>query len=141
MLKGINPLFGPDLLHALASMGHGDELVIADRNFPSNRVGQRVVELRGHDATTVATALMEILPLDFALDSPVLRMATAEGPEDVPPVHAEIISAVTPHLNEGQTVGALERFAFYERAEKAFVVIVTGETRAYGDFIISKGVL
>lgn len=141
MLKGINPLIGPDLLHALAAMGHGDELVIADRNFPSHRIGQRVVELRGHDAAVVARALMELLPLDRAVEQPVLRMATSEGDDDIPPVHAEVIAAVGPHLAEGQRVGAVERFAFYERAAEAYLVVVTGEGRPYGDFILCKGVL
>lgn len=139
MLKGINPLIGPDLLRALAAMGHGDELVIADRNFPSHRVGTRVVELRGHDAPTVAAAILELLPLDRAVEQPVLRMATADG--DTPPVHAEVIAVAAPELADGQSVGEVERFAFYERAAGAYLVVVTGEARPYGDFILCKGVL
>ena len=139
MLKGINPLIGPDLLQALAARGHGDELVIADRNFPSHRIGARVVELRGHDAPTVAAAILELLPLDRVVEQPVLRMATADG--DTPPVHAEVIAVASAELAEGQSVGEVERFAFYERAASAYVVVVTGESRPYGDFIVCKGVI
>ncbi len=139
MLKGINPLIGPNLLQALAAMGHGDELVIADRNFPSFRIGQRVVELRGHNAASVAAAILELLPLDRSVAQPVLCMAAAEG--GTPPVHAEIANIVALSLGEGQTVGEVERFDFYERAASAYIVVVTGEDRPYGDFILCKGVL
>ena len=140
MLKNIHPLIGPDLLHALASMGHGDEIVIADRNFPSHRVGQRVVELRGHDAPTVVSAISSLLPLD-SITEPALRMATAAGPDDIPGVHADVIAVLEPLLGKGQVVGGLERFDFYRRAAGAYVVVVTGEHRPYGDFILVKGVL
>ena len=122
-------------------MGHGDELVIADRNFPSYRVGQRVVDARGYDAPQMIAAVCSLLPLDVAVDQPALRMATTEGPDDVPPVHAEAITAVTPHLAQGQSVGTIERFSFYDRATEAFAVVVTGEQRPFGDFVLVKGVL
>lgn len=141
MLKNINPLIGPELLQILASMGHGDQVVIADRNFPSHRIGRRVVELRGHDAVTVVDAVCSLLPLDVTVAEPVLRMATASGPGDVNDVHADVIAAVTPHLAPGQAVGAVERFEFYARAGDAHAVVVTGEQRPYGDFILTKGVL
>lgn len=140
MLKNIHPLLGPELLHVLASMGHGDELVIADRNFPSYKVGKRVIELRGHDAPSVAEAICTLMPLDVSVSQPAHRMATDKGESDIPPVHAGVIAAVTPNLANGQSVGAIERFAFYERAADAFAVIVTGETRPYGDFILCMGV-
>lgn len=141
MLKGINPLLGPDLLSILASMGHGDELVIADRNFPSHRVGRRVVELRGVDAPAAIEAVCSVLPLDGTVAEPVLRMATASGPTDVPAVHADVIALTKDLLDEHQGVGAVERFEFYERAAKAFAVLVTGESRPYGDFILVTGVV
>jgi L-fucose mutarotase len=141
MLKNINPLIGPDLLRALAAMGHGDEVVIADRNFPSYRVGSRVVELRGHPAALVVEAVCSLLPLDSSVKEPVLRMSTAAGPDDIPDVHAEVIACVEPHLAQGQVVGSLDRFAFYDRAEGAYLVVVTGESRPYGDFVLVKGVL
>lgn len=140
MLKNVHPLLGPDLLNILGSMGHGDELVIADRNFPSYRVGQRVVELRGHDAPTVTEAICSVMPLDLSVTQPAYRMATDKGESDIPPVHAGVIATITPNLAEGQTVGAIGRFDFYDRAAKAFAVVVTGESRPYGDFILCMGV-
>ncbi len=139
MLKGIDPLVGPDLLQALAAMGHGDQIVIADRNFPSHRIGQRVVELRGHDAPTVVAAICELLPLDLTVKQPVLRMKTSAG--DLPEVHVEVMDVVAPILCEDQSVGEVERFDFYDRAEEAYLVVVTGESRPYGDFILTKGVI
>lgn len=141
MLRNIDPAISPELLYVLAQMGHGDELVIADRNFPSYRVGQRVVDARGYNAPQMIAAVCSLLPLDVTVDEPVWRMATAEGPDDVPPVHAEVISAVEPYLATGQQVGAIERFAFYDRAASAFAVVVTGEQRPFGDFVLTKGVL
>jgi len=141
MLKNINPLLGPDLLHALAAMGHGDEIVIADRNFPSHRVGHRVIELRGHDAPTVIDAICSVLPLDVTIEQPVLRMAITADPDGVNEVHADVARCVQPQLAEGQSVGSVERFAFYDRARDAYAVVVTGEERPYGDFILTKGVL
>lgn len=140
-MRGIDPLIGPELLAVLASMGHGDELVIADRNFPSRRVGARVVELRGADAPTAIEAICQLLPLDVTVDCPVARMETAGGPADIPDVHREVIDAVEPHLLPSQAVASVERFAFYDRAAQAFAVVVTGESRPYGDFILTKGVL
>lgn len=141
MLRGVDPAISPDLLHILAQMGHGDELVIADRNFPSYRVGQRVLDARGYDAPQMVAAVCSLLPLDVAVDQPVLRMATTEGPDDIPPVHADGIAAVQGHLAPEQSVGTIERFSFYDRAAEAFAVVVTGEQRPFGDFVLVKGVL
>lgn len=141
MLRGVDPAISPELLYVLAQMGHGDELVIADRNFPSYRVGRRVVDARGYDAPQMIAAVCSLLPLDVAVDQPALRMATSEGHDDVPTVHAEAINAVTPHLAQGQSVGTIERFSFYDRAADAFAVVVTGEQRPFGDFVLVKGVL
>lgn len=139
MLKGINPLLGPDLLQALAAMGHGDQIVIADRNFPSHRIGERVVDLRGHDAPTVVAAICELLPLDLSTGQPVLRMKTADG--GFPEVHAQVADVVGPLLDESQSIGEIERFAFYDQAKRAYLVVATGESRPYGDFILTKGVI
>ena len=141
MLKTIDPILGPDLLWLLAAMGHGDEIVVADRNFPSRRLARRLVELFGVDAATATAAICSVLPLDVTVQEPVLRMATDAGPEDVPEVHADVIAVVHGHLEDGQRVGTLERFAFYDHAAQAFAVVTTGERRAYGDFILRKGVL
>ena len=120
MLKGIDPLLNADLLYALAAMGHGDELVIADSNFPATSVaeGSILVRLEGTDAPQAARAILSVFPLDSFVDAPLHRM---EG-GDV-------------------TMAGIERFAFYDRSRQAFAVVQTGEARPYGCFVLTKGVI
>lgn len=140
MLKGIDPLLGPDVLAALASMGHGDELVIADANFPAASVAAGTVLGRALrldcDAPRALRAVLSLLPVDEYEADPVLTMQVVDAPDDVPPVVAEARPLFGEH-----GAASLERFAFYARAKAAFVVIRTAETRPYGNFIIRKGVV
>lgn len=140
MLKGIDPLIGPDLLRVLARMGHGDEIVIADANFPSASIARSTVEgveLRMDcDAIRALEAVLSLLPLDRHQPGPVVTMQIVGDPDAVPPVVGEA------GLLLGDTeIVSLERFAFYERARRAFAVLRTAETRAYGNFILRKGVI
>ncbi len=139
MLKGIDPLIGPDLLRALAAMGHGDEIVIADANFPATTVARETVlgaVLRiDCDAPRAVRAVLSLLPLDGHEPDPVLTMEVGGRPEEVP----EAVREALPLL--GVAPVALERFAFYARAKRAFVVLRTAETRPYGNFILRKGVV
>ena len=142
MLKGINPLIGPDLLAVLARMGHGDELVIADANFPAASVARST--FAGHefridrDAVEVLSAVLSLLPIDDFQPDPVMFMQVVGDPQAVPPV----VQAAMPILAEqGLQPTGLERFAFYARAKSAFAVIRTTEGRAYGNFILRKGVI
>jgi L-fucose mutarotase len=136
MLVGIHPLLTPDLLHALASMGHGDELVIADANFPAASIARRLVALPGTDAPSALGAILTLFPLDAASPA-VFTMQVAGRPNEIPPPVAEFQRM----LGAGTTIGTLERFAFYERARSAFAVVRTGELRPYGNAILVKGVV
>jgi L-fucose mutarotase len=140
MLRGIHPLLGPDLLYALRSLGHGDELVIADSNFPAHSLGKQVVRLDGIDAVSVADAILTHLPLDTYAEAAAFRMAVVDDPKAVPPI-CEIFADLVQRLSGPFAVVPLERFAFYERARQAAFIVATGERRLYGNLILKAGVL
>jgi L-fucose mutarotase len=143
MLKNIPPLLTPDALHALASMGHGDEVAIVDANFPATRVAAtraaRLVHLPGADSPAALRAVLALLPLDdFGREAAWTMQAVGDAAEVPPPV-AEF-RAVLRQAGEAEPV-PLERFAFYERAAAAFAILQTGERRRYGNLILRKGVV
>lgn len=139
MLKGIDPLLGPELLAILRAMGHGDEIVVADANFPSAHLAQKLVRADGIDALRMLGAILSVMPLDdFA--SAVFRMAVVGKPKEVPPIAHEF-EKVLRKVGEKRPIEALERHAFYDRARGAFAVVATGETRLYGNLILKKGVI
>ncbi|MCY3748849.1 MAG: ribose ABC transporter [Chloroflexi bacterium] len=141
MLKGIDPLLGPDLLRILAAMGHGDELVIVDANFPAEANARRLVRLDDVRATRAAEAILSLLPLDEYVDEPAAVMAVVGDPDAEPEIWAEF--RVIAETAQGGPVAfeCVERFAFYERARHAFAIVATGERRLYGNLILTKGVL
>lgn len=141
MLKGIDPLLHADLLHILAAMGHGDELVVVDSNFPAVTVGRRVARLDGVGLPRAAEAILSVFPLDQAVEFPILRMEVAGEPETVTKVQQEFHSVAEAAEGRAVPLGSIERFAFYERAKRAFAVVATSEARTYGCFILSKGVI
>ena len=134
MLKGIDPLLGPDLLRVLRAMGHGDEIVIADANFPASSTHGCVIRADGIDAVRMVEAIVSVMPLDDFVPAAAFRMAVVDKPDEIPPIAAHFQTRVG-------NIEALERFAFYERAKKAFAVVATGETRLYGNLILKKGVI
>jgi L-fucose mutarotase len=140
MLRGIHPLLGPDLLHALRSLGHGDEVVIADANFPSHSLGPRVIRLDGVDAVATADAILTHLPLDTFVEAAAFRMEVVGDPGAVPPI-CQAFADLVKSLAGPFEVVPLERFAFYERARGAAFIIATGERRLYGNLILKTGVL
>ncbi len=140
MLYGIDPIVGPDLLYALRAMGHGDEIAIVDANYPAVSKAQRLVRLDGLDAVRVLDAVLSLTPLDSFVDCAAFRMAVVDDPKAVPEVCREFAKVVRRRA-PGHKIGALERFAFYERAEAAFVTVATGERRLYGNIILKKGVI
>ncbi|WP_207483919.1 RbsD/FucU family protein [Arenibaculum pallidiluteum] len=140
MLRGVHPLLGPDLLHALRSMGHGDEIVIADGNFPAAFLGPRVVRADGLTATAVAEAILTHMPLDTFAPEAALRMEVVGDPGSVPEV-CRAFETLIARLAGPFPLAALERFAFYERARRAAVIVATGEPRIYANLILKKGVL
>lgn len=142
MLKNIDPLVGPDLLRVLARMGHGDEIVLADANFPSASVARHTVEGRElrleASAYRALQAVLSLLPLDAHQPDPVLTMQVVG---DAPAVPSAVAEAEPLFAAEDVRSISLERFAFYERAKGAFAVVRTVETRPYGNFILRKGVI
>ncbi|MBL4575990.1 MAG: L-fucose mutarotase [Opitutaceae bacterium] len=141
MLKTINSLLGPDILHFLASMGHGDELVIADANFPSASLGNRLVRLDGVGTPQALAAVLTLFPLDQYVDHPAAVMAVVDNAEALPDIYDDFTDAITVAEGQSADLDRVERFDFYERAGKAFGIIATGERRLYGNIIIRKGVV
>jgi L-fucose mutarotase len=140
MLKGIHPLLGPDLLHALRTMGHGDDIVIADANFPAGFLGPKVIRADGVDALLMTEAVLTHMPLDTFVPEAAWRMQVVGDPAAVPPVCVEFQNIVR-RLAGDFPVHAVERFAFYEMAKKAACIVATTEFRLYGNIILKKGVV
>ena len=141
MLKGIDPVLTPELLLVLASMGHGDELVLVDRNFPAVSVGRRVVRLDGCDLPRAARAILTLFPVDTFIPEPVAAMAMVDTPDVVPEVQQEVFALVDAAEGRSVAVERVERFAFYARAREAFAVVTTSEDRPYGCVLLTKGVI
>jgi L-fucose mutarotase len=140
MLKGIDPAIGPDLLALLRAMGHGDEIVIADVNFPSTSMARRLARADGVDAVHMAKAIVQLLPLDDFVPAAAFRMAVVDAPDVEPPI-VQDFRRVLAESGYAGPIEALERFAYYERAREAFAIVATGELRLYGNLILKKGVL
>jgi L-fucose mutarotase len=146
MLKGIDPLLNADVLAALRSMGHGDELVVSDANFPADSIARQTVlghilRMDGVDAPRAIGAIVSVLPLDSFVESPVMRMEVVDAPGEVLAVHAEVQAVIDRAAGKPIRMTSIERMAFYERAKRAYCVIATGERRFYGCFILKKGVI
>ncbi|WP_375230219.1 RbsD/FucU family protein [Roseobacter sp. S98] len=143
MLKGVNPILNADVLYALRAMGHGDDLIIADTNFPSDSVAQETV--LGHvlridrPAAEVVQAVLSLYPIDTFVDDAAARMEVVGEPDTILPVMEEVQAEVT--AAGGPTMISVERFDFYDRAKQAYAVIQTGERRFYGCFALRKGVI
>jgi L-fucose mutarotase len=141
MLKGLDPLLNADLLPVLRAMGHGDELVIVDANFPAASMGRRVVRLDGVSATRTLEAVLSVMPLDDFVDAPCARMQVVDDPDAVPEICQEF-QAIIDRAERGRfQLATIERFAFYERGRQAFAVVQTGETRLYGNVLLKMGVV
>jgi L-fucose mutarotase len=138
MLKGIDPLLNADLLYALRAMGHGDDLVLADANFPSTTMGKRLIRMDGVPGPRLLEAILSVLPLDDFVPDPALRIEVVGKPEEEPPVCADYAAILARH---GTKLGKMERFAFYDRSKQAFAVVASGETRLYGCLLLKKGVI
>jgi L-fucose mutarotase len=145
MLKGINPLLNADVLQALRAMGHGDDLIIADTNFPSDSVARqtRLGKLLRIDASAaeVAKAVLSLYPLDTFVDDAAARMEVVGKPDEVPVVQQEVQKVIDAAEGKSWPMISVERYAFYERAKQAYCVIQTGERRFYGCFAFRKGVV
>jgi len=141
MLKNLDPLLTPDLLQVLRAMGHGDEIVIVDANFPAESSGPQVVRLDGVDATRVLDAVLSVMPLDDFVDEACWRMQVVGAPDEEQHVFQEFRDVIARREGPKFALASLERFAFYARAEQCFAVVATGERRLYGNIILKKGVV
>ncbi len=137
MLIGISAQLSPDLLHVLASMGHGDELVIADANFPAAKLARRLVQTTSVSTTRLAGAVLSLLPLDEFGAAPLALMQAARPEDQNAPALADL-SAALAGLGK---VEQIERNAFYERAAQAFAIVATSDARPYANVILRKGVV
>jgi len=138
MLIGINALLTPDLLHALASMGHGETIALVDNNYPATR-GRRALELAGATITEATRAVLSVMPLDSFVPNPAWVMETVGDPDSVPPAVAEL-NALLASAGEKPAEG-MERHAFYGAAAECYAIVRTGERRFYGNIILTKGVV
>ena len=146
MLKGLNPLLNAEVLYALRAMGHGDDLIICDTNFPADSVARqtRLGELLRIDNVTAAQAIEAVLsvyPLDTFVDDAAARMEIVGKPDEIPPVQQEVQTVIDAAEGRSWPMVPIERYAFYERAKQAYCVIQTGERRFYGCFALRKGVI
>lgn len=139
MLKTISPLLSPDLLHALAAMGHGDEVAIVDANFPATALARRLVTSPGVSSPAMMAAILSLLPVDDFIPEPGWTMEIVGDANASLPVIDEIRTTLAQH--DERSLAALERHAFYQRASAAFLIVQTGETRKYGNVLLKKGVI
>ena len=144
MLKGINPLLNADVLHVLRAMGHGDDLIIADTNFPSDSVARQTVYGRllriDAPAADVVQAILSVMPIDTFVTDAAARMEVVDEPKTILPVMEEVQDQVSA-VGGPNPMLPIERFSFYDRAKQAYAVIQTGERRFYGCFAFRKGVI
>ncbi|MDI9485300.1 MAG: L-fucose mutarotase [Bacillota bacterium] len=140
MLMKIPPIISPELIKTLMEMGHGDELVLGDGNFPAASLAKRLVRCDGHNVPDLLDAILQLFPLDAYVEHPVMLMDTGPG-EARPEIWARYEEIVAKNGGTAEQVTYLERFEFYERAKQAYAVVATGETAIYANIILKKGVV
>lgn len=144
MLKGIPKIIPPELLKVMSEMGHGDTIVIADGNFPSESMGKDSIVIRcdGHSGDEILDAVLSLLPLDTYVESPVNLMEVVPGDNVETPIWKKYFNIIEKHDGRGESaVSYIERFAFYEKAKKAYAIVATGESALYANLILQKGVI
>ena len=146
MLKGIDPRLNADVLYALRAMGHGDYLILSDTNFPSDSVARetkihRLLRMENLTSAEAAEAILSVMPLDTFIDNAAERMEIVGKPKEIPPVQKEVQKVIDKAEGKSWPLKSIERFAFYDKAKKAYCVIQTGERRFYGCFALTKGVI
>ena len=141
MLKGISPLISPELIKILMEMGHGDELVIGDGNFPAASVAQRLVRADGIAIPPLLEGILQLFPLDPYVERPVGLMAVVSGDPYQPTIWKEYETIVRKYEPDFKGFDLVERFEFYERAKQAYAVLATGEGALYANIILKKGVI
>lgn len=140
MLIGISPLLSPELLAILCRMGHGDEIVFADAHFPGDSMGPQVVRADGLAIDALLDGVAPLFALDQYVERPLAMMEAVEGDVLDDSVEARYLAAIRKAHPEALEPERVERFAFYERAKRAFAIVMTGEVAKYGNIILKKGV-
>lgn len=141
MLKNVPPILSPELIKILMEMGHGDEIVIADSNFPCYTTNSRVIRMDGNGGNAVLEAIVSLLPLDDYAEDNVFLMDVLEGDNVKTPIWDEYKKTLNLYEGEAVRIKFLERFAFYERAKTAYAVVATSEEALYANIILKKGVI
>jgi L-fucose mutarotase len=140
MLKGIDPLLGPELLWILRSMGHGDEIAIVDANYPAQAHGKRLVRMDGHSAPAILDAVLSLMPLDSPPAAAAFRPCAFGDCERVEGVFVEFSAVIEQHEDQCRLV-PIAGEAFYQRVRDSFAIIASGERRLYGNIVLRKGAL
>ncbi len=141
MLKGIPSILTPELLKVMMEMGHGDELVLADGNYPRFGHPARVIRMDGHGIPEILDAVLRFMPLDSYVDNPTILMAVLPNDPYVPTIWEEYRKIIGKYEKDGAREVAIDKYEFYERASKAYAVVTTSETELYANIIIKKGVV
>lgn len=141
MLKNIPNILTPDLLKILMEMGHGDEIVIGDGNFPAAACAQRLVRCDGHGVPEILDAILKLMPLDTFVEAPIALMAVGGENPPEPEIWSTYREIAQKHEPDNHQFEQVERFAFYERAKKAYAIVATGESAIYANIILKKGVV
>ncbi len=141
MLINVNPLISPEILQLIRSMGHGDKFVLSDANFPSYSHANKLYRMDGLSIPEAAEALLSHFPLDSFIPHPIERMEIDGKPDEINEVHQDLIDTVKKVSGDNWKIGSIERQKFYVEAKKTMAVITTSDTRPYGCFMFTKGVL
>lgn len=143
MLKGVPRILSPELLKVLAEMGHGDEIVIADGNFPAESMGKDAIVIRadGHGVPEILDAVLQMIPLDQYVEKPAALMEVVPGDPCVPTIWDDFRCLLEKNGENPSAIEMMERFSFYERARKAYAIVSTGETAIYANILLKKGVV
>ena len=141
MLKNIPEVISPELMKVLMEMGHDDEIVLADGNFPAASVANKLIRCEGHGVCEIIEAVLKFLPLDQYVEHPVALMAVVPGDKTKPTIWEEYRKIIKASGEKFSDFEFIERFAFYERAKKAYAVVASGEKALYANIILKKGVL
>ena len=140
MLKGISPLISPELLAALCTMGHGEELVLADAHFPATQCNDYVIRADGHKITDLLDAILPLIEIDSYVDDPLVMMAAVGDDTLDPTVEEAYLVPIKKHAPNAPAIVRIDKPAFYARSKNAFAVLATGETAKYGNIILKKDV-
>jgi L-fucose mutarotase len=140
MLKGIDPLLGPDLLRVLRAMGHGDEIAIVDGNYPAEEHGKRVIRLDGHGAPRILDAILSVMPVDDMVPEAVWRPAAYRDPNRMEPVFADFATVLLKHEPK-QRIVPLVGDDFYNKVKTSFAIVASGERKLFGNIVVKKGVI